>query len=287
MNYVLGVCILILIYMILAISLNLLIGYTGILSMAHAAVFGVGAYTTAILMQRYDWSFIPALFLSMLFAGLISVAVALPSLRVSGDFFVVTSFGAQFVLSDIYLNWTALTGGAAGITGIPSLDLFGWKFYDQVSFFIITALFVALSYIAVWFILRSPFGWNIEAIRQDEVAVLAAGRSPRNIKYAIAMVSGVLAGVGGALYAVYMSYIDHSSFTLNISIYFLTLVILGGAGTIVGSLVGPLVLVSLTELLRFLPLGTSAAVLQQMMFGLILILLMFFRPQGLFGRELK
>lgn len=116
---------------------------------------------------------------------------------------------------------------------------------------------------------------------------MAAGRSPRNIKYAIAMVSGVLAGVGGALYAVYMSYIDHSSFTLNISIYFLTLVILGGAGTIVGSLVGPLVLVSLTELLRFLPLGTSAAVLQQMMFGLILILLMFFRPQGLFGRELK
>jgi branched-chain amino acid transport system permease protein len=286
MNYILGVLTLILIYAILSLSLNLLIGYSGILSMAHAAVFGVGAYVTAILMERFGWSFIPALLVAMVAAGLISIAVALPSLRVSGDFFVVASFGTQFVLNDIYLNWSDVTGGAAGIPGIPPLDIFGWRITGQFSFVIVTAIFVALCYLAVRLLLRSPFGWNIEAVRQDEVATMASGRSPRNIKYMVSLVSGILAGVGGALFAVYMAYIDYSSFTLEMSIYFLTFVILGGVGTILGSFVGPLILVTVTELLTFLPLGSSAAILQQMVYGLILILLMFFRPQGILGRKL-
>lgn len=276
------------IYVVLGLSTNLLVGIVGIFSVSQAAVFGVGAYIVAhFLMAADPLSFLPALAIAILCCVALNILVTLPSLRVSGDYFVVTSFGIQLLATAVFTNWTAGTGGASGVPGIPPADLFGHPLESAFQLMLLCLAGLLLACLCFWLIMRAPFGRLLRAIREDELAVAAAGKNVLRAKVSAAALAGAFAGVAGGLYATFLSFIDPSSFDLDASILLLTMVVVGGARTLAGSIVGPFLLLALPQLLTLLDIPTTiAATARQLIYGLLLIAFMLFRPQGLLGERL-
>ena len=276
------------IYVLLGLSTNLLVGIVGIFSVSQAAVFGVGAYIVAyFLMAAEPISFLPALGIAAVGCILLNVLVTLPSLRVSGDYFVVTSFGIQLLATAVFTNWTAGTGGANGLPGIPPPDLFRHPLESTGQLTLLCTAGAGLGCLAFYLIMRAPFGRLLRAIREDESAVAAAGKNVLRAKVSAAALAGAFAGVAGGLYATFLSFIDPSSFDLDASILLLTMVVVGGARTLAGSIIGPFLLLALPQILTLLDIPTTiAAATRQLLYGLLLILFMMFRPQGLAGERL-
>jgi branched-chain amino acid transport system permease protein len=275
------------IYVLLGLSTNLLVGIVGIFSVSQAAIFGVGAYVVAYLTMNTPTPFLAALLAAALLCVALNILVTLPSLRVSGDYFVVTSFGIQLLATAIFTNWTAGTGGANGLPAIPAPLLFGAELVEPSDFLWLSTAGMALGSLCFWLILRAPFGRLLKAIREDELAVAALGKSVLRAKVSAAALAGAFAGTAGGLYAGFLSFIDPSSFDLDASILLLAMVVVGGARTLAGSIVGPFVLLALPQLLALidLPTGTAAAA-RQLIYGGLLIAFMLFRPQGLLGEKL-
>lgn len=286
MEYLLHLLILIGIYLILAVSLNLVAGYAGLLSIAHAAFFGVGAYVSALMALHLHTSFWLNLPIAMLLSGLLGLALALPSLRVRDDYLVIATFAFQVIVFSILNNWVTLTGGPMGLPGIPAPTLGGWSVPPGWAFLGLIIFFCALC---LWFshrLVYSPFGRVLQAIREDEILTQALGKDITYYKVLIFVVAASMAAVAGALYAGYISFIDPSSFTVMESIFIISIVIIGGAGSFWGPVLGAAVLVTLPELLRFLGLpGTLAANLRQILYGTMLVVMMLWRPQGLWGNQ--
>ncbi len=284
MEYLLHILIFMAIYAIAGASFNLLVGYAGLFSLAHAALFGVGAYASALLTLRLGWPPLLAAVAGMALAGLVSAVVALPSLRVSGDYLVVTSFGIQVLLYSLFLNWTALTRGPMGVPGIPAASFLGFEVQGHGGYL---ALAGSALVFTVWVLRRvvlTPFGRVLRAIREDEVVTSALGKDVYRFKVLAFVVAGMLAALGGSLYAHYVSFIDPYSFILDESVFMLSIVIVGGPATLRGPLVGAVVVVGVPEMLRFLGLPQSvAASVRQMFFGALLVLFMRWRPQGIMG----
>jgi branched-chain amino acid transport system permease protein len=276
------------IYVVLGLSTNLLVGIVGIFSVSQAAVFGVGAYIVAhFLMAADPLSFLPALAIAILCCVALNILVTLPSLRVSGDYFVVTSFGIQLLATAVFTNWTAGTGGASGVPGIPPADLFGYPLASTFQLMLLCLAGLLLACLCFWLIMRAPFGRLLRAIREDELAVAAAGKNVLRAKVSAAALAGAFAGVAGGLYATFLSFIDPSSFDLDASILLLTMVVVGGARTLAGSIVGPFLLLAMPQALSMLDIPTTiAATARQLIYGLLLIAFMLFRPQGLLGERL-
>jgi branched-chain amino acid transport system permease protein len=275
------------IFAIASMSTNLLVGVTGIFSISQGAVFGVGAYTVAILLSGDHASLPLALLAAALLCAAVNIAMALPALRIAGDYFVVTSFGIQIVASALFVNLTAITGGASGLSGIPQPILWGLDLSLPGPFAILSTAMLAMAALFFWQVLRSPFGRLVNAIREDEAAVAAAGKNIFAAKIGVAAFSGLLIGGAGGLYAVFFGFIDPGSFDIGASILLLTMVVVGGAGTLAGSLIGPALLTALPQLLSTLPLSSSeAAPLRQIIYGGLLIGFMLWRPQGLLGRRI-
>jgi branched-chain amino acid transport system permease protein len=287
LDYLYSYLILVEIYIVLSLSTNLLVGIAGIFSVSQAAIFGLGAYIVGYCLTNEIVGFMPALVLAAGASLILNVLITLPSLRVSGDYFVVTSFGIQLLATAAFTNLTGTTGGAAGMPGIPPADIFGIVIDSNLKNL---ALATAVAFVAcLWFalLMRSPFGRLLKAIREDELAVTAFGKNVLFAKVQVAAVAGVLAGSAGGVYAVYLSFIDPSTFDLNASVLLLTMVVLGGARTLRGSIIGPLVLLALPQLLAMIDIPTTiAASMRQGLYGLLLILFMVFRPQGLLGEKL-
>src|SRR5580658_3157868 len=210
------------IYVLLGLYTNLLVGIAGIFSVSQAAVFGVGAYIVSYLLMNDIMSFLPAMLLAAVFCVVLNVLVTLPALRVSGDYFVVTSFGIQLLATAIFTNWTAGTGGANGLPGIPPADLFGKTLDTNADLVALSLGAMALGCLAFWLIMRAPFGRLLRAIREDELAVAAAGKNVLRAKVSAAALAGAFAGSAGGLYATFLSFIDPSSFDLDASILLLT-----------------------------------------------------------------
>jgi len=275
------------IYVLLGLSTNLLVGIAGIFSVSQAAVFGVGAYIVSYLLMNDITSFIPAMIVASMFCVVLNVLVTLPALRVSGDYFVVTSFGIQLLATAIFTNWTAGTGGANGLPGIPPADLFGKTLETSAQLVTLGLAAMALGCLAFWLIMRAPFGRLLRAIREDELAVAAAGKNVLRAKVSAAALAGAFAGSAGGLYATFLSFIDPSSFDLDASILLLTMVVVGGARTLAGSIIGPFLLLALPQVLTMIDIPTTiAAAARQLMYGVLLIAFMLFRPQGLAGEKL-
>ncbi len=276
------------IYVVLGLSTNLLVGIVGIFSVSQAAVFGVGAYIVAhFLMAADPLSFLPALAIAILCCVALNILVTLPSLRVSGDYFVVTSFGIQLLATAVFTNLTAGTGGASGVPGIPPADLFGYPLASTFQLMLLCLAGLLLACLCFWLIMRAPFGRLLRAIREDELAVAAAGKNVLRAKVSAAALAGAFAGVAGGLYATFLSFIDPSSFDLDASILLLTMVVVGGARTLAGSIVGPFLLLAMPQALSMLDIPTTiAATARQLIYGLLLIAFMLFRPQGLLGERL-
>jgi branched-chain amino acid transport system permease protein len=276
------------IYVLLGLSTNLLVGIVGIFSVSQAAVFGVGAYIVAHFMMASDaLSFIPALTIAAACCIALNVLVSLPSLRVSGDYFVVTSFGIQLLATAIFINWTAGTGGANGLPGVPPPDIFGFQIETTRQYVLLCTVAATLGCLAFWLIMRAPFGRLLRAIREDELAVAAAGKNVLRAKVSAAALAGAFAGIAGGLYATFLSFIDPFSFDLDASILLLTMIVVGGARTLAGSIIGPFLLLALPQMLTLLEIPTTiAAAARQLIYGLLLIAFMLFRPQGLAGERL-
>lgn len=275
------------IYVLLALSTNLLVGIVGIFSVSQAAVFGVGAYIVAALLMGNVLSFLPAILVAALGCVALNVLVTLPSLRVAGDYFVVTSFGIQLLATAVFTNWTEGTGGANGLPGIPPPSVLGFEFDSTGQFLLLSTTALALGCLSFWLIMRAPFGRLLRAIREDEMAVAAAGKNVLRAKVGAAALAGALAGIAGGVYGTFLSFIDPSSFDLDASILMLTMVVVGGARTLMGSIVGPFLLLALPQLLTLVEIpSTIAAAMRQLIYGLLLIAFMLFRPQGLAGERL-
>jgi branched-chain amino acid transport system permease protein len=275
------------IYVLLGLSTNLLVGIVGIFSVSQAAVFGVGAYVVAAFTMSDTLSFVPALLVAAGCGLLLNILITLPSLRVSGDYFVVTSFGIQLLATAVFTNWTDGTGGANGLPGIPPPDIFGIAVTETYQFLVLSTAMLTLGCLAFWLALRAPYGRLLRAIREDELAVAAAGKNILFAKVSAAALAGAFAGSAGGLYGSFLSFVDPSSFDLDASILLLTMVVVGGARTLAGSIIGPFVLLALPQLLALVDIPTTiAASARQLIYGLLLIAFMLFRPQGLAGEKL-
>lgn len=284
MNYIFHLLVMIGIYLILSYSLNLLIGFSGLLSLTHAAFYGIGAYIYTLISIKFGFSFIPSLTIAFIGTAIISLTISVPALRFRGDFFVFSTLGFQMIFFAIAYNWISLTRGPYGIPGIPRPLVFGWEI-NEIWEFLILIIFLNLIICGLLFLLYdSPFGLVLKSLREDEKAAEALGKSSFSYFLKAFVLSGSIASISGALFASYMTYIDPTSFTLDESIFLVTILLLGGSGNKIGPFLGVLIMILVPEALRFLGLPDSiAANLRQIIYGIALIVLMYFRPKGIAG----
>ncbi len=284
MNYLLHIFIMIHIYSILALSLNLLVGYAGLLSICHAAFYGIGAYIGTLSIMNLGISFFPSLLLAIVGSILLSFIISIPSLRLKGDYFVLGSIGFQVIAFTILYNWVGLTRGPYGIPGIPRPVLFGLIIDSIPAYFIFSLIAAVLCAIFIYIITFSPFGRLLKAIREDETAAQALGKNVTRCKITAFALAAGFAAISGVLFAGYMRYIDPTSFTMMESVYILSIIIIGGTGNLSGPIIGVVIMIFLPEVLRFLQIPDSiAANMRQIIYGFLLIVIMRFWPQGLLG----
>lgn len=285
MNYLLHILVLANIFILLASSLDLLVGRLGLLSMAHAIFYGIGAYTGALLAVHFGTPFLVGLLAGMAMAAVISTMVSLPLLRLHGDYFVMATFAFQMILHSVFNNWMAVTRGPLGIQDIPRPVILGWVVESTLDFVVLTTLLTVVGCTLLCRISSSPLGRVLHAIRENEKVAQSLGKNTVRMKVGVFAVSASCAGGAGVLYAYYVSYIDPSSFTVMESILVITMIIVGGAGTVWGPIVGAVALVSIPEVLRFTGMpGSASANLRQILYGAMLVSMMLMRPKGLIGR---
>ena len=287
------------IWAILSVSLNLVVGYTGLLSVGHIGFFGIGAYAMAILtsdapyeqlrteaIPTFALPFFAALPVSVILAGLAAILVGVVFNRFRDDIYVLVSFGFAIIAFNVFLNWRGLTRGAFGIHDIARPTLFGWTLEGEFEFLVFVLVFLLIIVLISWFIVTSSFGRVLTAIREDEQAVEVFGYRVTQYKLSVWVISAMMAGLAGGLFASWTTFVDPNSFILLESILLVSIVILGGLASIWGAVLGAMAFVLLEEGMRFLPFVPTEHIGQarQAVLGMLLVVLMLFRPQGLLGR---
>ena len=287
------------IWAILAVSLNLVVGFTGLLSVGHIGFFGTGAYTMAILtsdatydqlrtdaIPTFGWPFFAALPVAIVVAGLVAIVVGVAFNRFRDDIFVLVSFGFAIIAFNTFLNLRGVTRGAFGIHQIERPEIGTWVLDGELEFLVFALVVLAVVVLISWFVVTSSFGRVLTAIREDEEAIAVFGYRVTHYKLAVWVLSAMMAGLAGGLFASWTSFIDPNSFVLLESMLLVSIVILGGLATIWGSLLGAMTFVLMEEGMRFLPFLPTEYVGQarQVVLGVLLVLLMLFRPQGLVGK---
>jgi|TARA_Y100000034_G_scaffold124249_1_gene172148 branched-chain amino acid transport system permease protein len=282
--YILNLLILIGIYIILGVSLNLVLGFTGLINLGHIALFGIGAYTSALL-AGIGLPFFVAFFAAGLISGLFGFALIFATRKLKGDYFALATLGFAFVTYSLMLNLQELTRGPLGIAGISKPSIFGLALTNNISYFVFVYLVVVLTVIAIYSIVKSPFGKLLHAARNDEIGLRVLGKNTNKIKFKVMAVSGFFAGIAGSLFAHYISFIDPSSFYITEIILILSIVIVGGIASIQGTIAGTILIFLIPEILRFfdLPSGVLGAS-RQIIYAVILIGILLYKPRGLFGR---
>jgi len=285
MEYLLHVFVICGIYSILTLSLNLVVGYTGLVSLGHAAFFSIGAYISALLALNLGISPWIGLIAGACGAAVFGVVIGMPSLRLKGDYLALATFGAGMIVYSIAKNWVSLTRGPMGLPGIPGFSVFGFSLESTWLYLILVIVFTLVTVFVLQRLVGGAYGRVLRSIREDEIASETLGKYVAKYKLQVFVVGAFFAGIAGSLYAHYITFIDPSSFTVMESITILLMVIFGGMGSIKGSLVGAIMLVMFPEMLRFLGMPSSiAAPMRQMIYGLLLVVFMIKRPQGLLGK---
>lgn len=272
------------IYIILAVSLNLALGFTGLLNLGHVAFFGIGAYTSALLI-RAGVPFIIAIIAAGLLAGVFGYFLVLATRRLKGDYLALATLGFSFVVTSVMINWKGLTRGPLGLPGIPKPSFLGLTISSNFSYLIFVLIVTVLTVIFIHALTKSDFGRLLQATRDDEIGLRVLGKDTFKLKYKAMMVSAFFAGIAGSLFAHYITYIDPSSFTLTEIILIFTIVIVGGIASIKGSIAATFIIILIPEALRFLALPSSIlGPARQIIYALILLGILLYRPRGLFGR---
>ena len=264
-SYYKGIITLALINIMLAVSLNLIVGFTGQLCLGHAGFMSIGAYVSAVLTQKAGMPFIVSIFLGAIIACIFAALIGYPTLKLTGDYFAITTLAFCEIIRIIIMN-IDLVGGARGFTGIPRETNFTLAF-----------LFMVITVIVIYNIIHSSQGRAMLSVRENEIAAESMGINAFKYKMIAFIIAAFFAGLAGGLYAHYMGYIQPASFDFNKSIDYLTFVVFGGMGSLSGSIIATIVLTFLPELLRGL------GEFRMLIYPLALILLMIFRPQGLLG----
>ncbi|MBE3587556.1 MAG: branched-chain amino acid ABC transporter permease [Thermoanaerobacteraceae bacterium] len=259
------VLILVGIYIIAALGLNLITGLCGQLTFGHAAFLSIGAYTAAILTRNYHLPFIPSLILGGLVAAFFGVLLGIPVLKLTGDYLGIATLGFGEIVRVAFTNMK-ITGGAIGLAAIPR----------EANLINVTVV-VVLAVLAMTCLENSRFGRALQAIREDEIAAEAMGINAMWYKVQAFGIGCFLAGVGGAFYAHLLQYLNPNDFGFMKSFEILNFVVLGGLGSIPGTIVGTTILTLAPEFLRFVQ------EYRMMIYGLLLVLMMIFRPHGLLG----
>ncbi len=250
---------------ILSASLNLINGYTGQFSLGHAGFMAVGAYVGVVLTTNFHWPFLLALVAGGAAAALLGCLIGLPTLRLNGDYLAIATLGLGEIIRIVIMN-IQYVGGAAGFTGIPHLTTFPWVFFVMLFTLIVVKNFV-----------NSTHGRACIAIRENEIAAEAMGVNTTKYKVIAFTIGAAFAGVAGGLFAHCFYIINPSSFTFMQSFNYLIMVVMGGLGSLTGSIAGAFVVTFISAALASWP------EFRMIIYALALILLMFYRPQGLFG----
>lgn len=280
----------VLIYSIVGLGLMLLAGFTGQVSIGHAAFLGTGAYTQAVLTQM-GWSFALALPMSAAVSAAVGLVVGAPALRVKGIYLAIATLAFGFIVEEVLARWESVTGGNAGMH-IKAPELWGWNLGGSDAFYYLCFIVCVSCTLGVLNLLRSPTGRAFVAIRDSEVSAQSMGIHLAWYKGLAFALSAALAGVAGALYAHQMRFISPEQFGLIQSVDLLLLVVVGGLGSVHGAFLGALFLITMPQLIAigkdYLPAAIGqAAGLQAVVYGLVLIGFVLFEPMGLYGRWLK
>lgn len=278
-NYYLHLMIMWGIYAILTLSLNVVIGFAGLLSLGQAAFYGFGAYASAIAVERYGMPYLAALVIAAVIPLVIGLLLALPfmRLRLRGIYLGMATFGFGEIAFLVFRNWESMTGGSLGMSAIPPPEIFGFEFFQQRAYvYLVVAVLLIVISLVLRLINTTP-GQVLLAIREDELAAESAGIPTMRYQVLAFGFGAAIAGIAGSLFAHYVSYLSPENFTSNISILVLTMLIVGGRGNILGSLIGAALLVVLPEALRLVP------EIRILAYGALLMLMATMRPQGILG----
>jgi branched-chain amino acid transport system permease protein len=264
------------IFVILAIALDLLMGFTGLLSLGQAAIFGASAYTSAFLTVKLGWAAELAILMSILMAFSVALLMA-PILRLAGYYFVMATLVASLISAALMKNWTSVTGGASGFLGIEHLKLFGFQFQSQLQYHVLIWAIAMGVVVLALNIRNSRFGQALAAVREDETAAQAFGIAPATLKIQIWLISAALTGLAGALYAHYFRYISPDQFDIHVIIMLLIMVSIGGAGSVYGAIIG-------AACVRFFPIVFAGLEHYMMLtFGIAIVAATVLMPSGLYG----
>jgi len=300
MNYVFHLMVYLSIYTILALSLNLIVGYMGRLNLAHAGFVAVGAYAYSIANVALNWTFLPAMLLAIACAVLLSLMLSLPSWRFRDDFFIMITLAVQALIYGVIHNWSSadaaigswqnLTNGSYGIAGISKPNIAGITFDTPGLLFVLSGVIAALCVATIFLLTRSPWGRLLTCARDDELALRGLGKGLRTLKVQAFALSCGFAAIGGVLLASHITFVDSTFASLDESILLISMLCVGGMGNFRGPVVGALLLlllqdVLIPEVLRIAPpfFQADAANYNLLAYGLLLIFIVHFRPQGIAG----
>lgn len=276
-DYWRGVTTKIIMYVLIVSSMNVINGYSGQFTVMQAAFVGIGAYSSSLLMTKLDLSFWPSLLVAGIFASFLALFVGIMTRKMSGLYLAMVTLGIAEIIRIIILNWTSLTNGPLGVKGIPAPKLFGYSLGNSYALYYIILINTILMIFCTHRVIQSKIGRAWISIRENESAASSLGIHTAKYKTINLMYGAFWAGIGGAFMAVYYRYIDSTMIGLDENFNILTMMIIGGMGTLAGPIAGAVVVNLISEAFRF------AAEYRQVLYAILIIVMMWFRPQGLIG----
>ena len=270
-------------YMLLALGLNIIVGYTGLCDLGYAAKFAIGAYTTAILVKTFGWNFWLTLPVSIVASIIVAVLIGAPTLKLRSDYLAIVTLGFAEIVRITAINLN-ITGSASGLSGITRPSLFGMRLTSYTHWFYVYLVLIILFVIVSYRVRNSRFGRALAYIREDEDAAKAMGVNTTLYKLYAYILGAVLGGITGSFYAVQMTSISPSSFDFNKSINVLLAVILGGMGKVPGVIIGAAFFAIFPEIFRDIPIVGD---MRMLFFGILLVVVMITRPQGLWPDKIR
>ncbi len=265
------------IYTLVSVGLNLLMGYTGQIAAGHAGFLAIGAYFTTIMTMRVEWvPFIVVLPLAGVFTAIIGFLLGIPTLRLKGFYIAMATLAFGVVVSEVILQWSSLTGGDDGLS-VPRVVIFGFVFDSYRKLFYLIMAITILMIIGAINLVRTRIGRAFIAIRESEIAAQTMGIDLARYKTIAFAISAFYTGIAGGLFALLIRYISPDSFTIELSIDFIAMIVIGGMGSILGSIIGAVILTGMQQIL------SGLQELQVLIFGLSLIVFMIFMPNGISG----
>lgn len=267
----------VLIYCVLAISVNLVFGYMGALTFGHLAVFAIGAYTSSLLATKLGFSFLMSFFFAGVSGAIVGIVIGIPTLKLAGAYFAMATIGFHKIMEVVFQNWESVTGGPTGVTGIPYPVIFGVHFKSEANYYYLIAVVALGIYVIYRNLIRSHRGKTIIAMRDNAIAASAMGIDPPFVRIVVFTISTIFAALAGSLYAHMVRYVAPEAFPLSDSVMLLFMVVLGGPGFVNGPIFGAVLVVLANEYLQ------QFERFNMLIFGIAIMILLIFLPSGFAG----